>query len=78
MVICGIGDTVTDPVVKSFRVTMSDEEFQIFTAIKKSLGLRADAEVFRYLMNYYNKRELHQKKDAEDAGWVKVEEGWIE
>lgn len=31
--------------VKSFRVTISEDEFQIFTQIKDSLGLRADAEV---------------------------------
>jgi len=65
--------------VKSFRVTMSEDEFQIFTQIKDSLGLRADAEVLRYLMNYYNKREIQQNnKEKKDTGWVKVEEGWID
>jgi len=49
--------------VKSFRVTMNDEEAQIFSRIKKHLGLRADAEVIRYLMNYYYQREFqHEKK----------------
>ena len=49
--------------VKSFRVTMNDEEAQIFSQIKKHLGLRADAEVIRYLMNYYYQREFqHEKK----------------
>jgi len=58
---------------------MSDEEYQIYTAIKDSLGLRADAEVLRYLMNYYSKRELQDEKgQKKNPGWVKVEEGWID
>lgn len=44
-------------VVKSFRVTMTDEESEVYMRIKKELGLRADAEVLRYLINYYNKHE---------------------
>ncbi len=71
---------MTDNVVKSFRVTMTDEEAWIYQKIKKSLWLRADAEVLRYLMNYYNKREFPQEKAEQKnpPGWVKVEEGWID
>lgn len=50
--------------VKSFRVTMTDEETQVFQQIKKRLGLRADAEVIRYLINYYYQRELPEKKKS--------------
>lgn len=49
--------------VKSFRVTMTDEETQVFQQIKKRLGLRADAEVIRYLINYYYQREFTEKKE---------------
>ena len=48
--------------VKSFRVTMTDEETQVFQQIKKRLGLRADAEVIRYLIYYYYQREFQQEK----------------
>lgn len=71
---------MTDNVVKSFRVTMTDEEARIYQRIKKSLGLRADAEVLRYLINYYNKREFQQEQAEQKnpPGWIKVEEGWID
>lgn len=50
--------------VKSFRVTMTDEETRVFQQIKKRLGLRADAEVIRYLINYYYQREFPEKKKS--------------
>lgn len=67
---------MTENIIKSFRVTMTAEEYQVFTAIKDRLGLRADAEVLRYLINYYSQREL--PKERKDPKWIKVEEGWID
>lgn len=49
---------MSESIVKSFRVTMEDEEFETFQRIKKELGLRADAEVLRYLIRYYHKEEI--------------------
>lgn len=49
---------MSDSVVKSFRVTMEDEEYETFLKIKKDLGLRADAEVLRHLIRYYHKKEI--------------------
>ena len=42
---------------------MNDKEAQTFQQIKEHLGLRADAEVIRYLMNYYYQREFRQEKN---------------
>jgi hypothetical protein len=53
-----MGDKMVESVVKSFRVTMNDEEFETYQRIKEDLGLRADAEVLRHLIKYYHKKEI--------------------
>lgn len=48
--------------VTTFRVTMSPEEYQQYIAVKKAIGLKAHAEVVRYLINNYYRTVLQNRK----------------
>ena len=42
-------------IVKTFRVTFTEEEWERYKIVKADLGLSADAEVIRYLIHLYYK-----------------------
>lgn len=52
-----------DCVRESVRVSLDERDSELFSQIKTQIGLKADAEVFRYLITYYGRREgIIQKK----------------
>ena len=53
-----------DTIIKSFRVTMDKELMRRYEYIKEYLGVRADAEVLRILINKFYKdiAERHKEK----------------
>jgi len=58
-----------DIVVKSFKVTMDKEMYEKYEFIKEYLGIRADAEVIRVLINkFYN--DISKGKDAKSEASV--------
>ncbi len=48
-----------DKYIKNFRVTMTPEEWKHYQILKKELGLQADAEVVRFLLNKFYKSEIN-------------------
>ena len=48
--------------VTTFRVTMTPEEYKQYLAVKKAIGLKAHAEVVRYLINNYYRTVLQNRK----------------
>ena len=60
-----------DKVVKTFRVTFTAEEWMKYKAVKQDLGLSADAEVIRFLINMYHKVVVvHGDKTTGDAARI--------
>ncbi|ADB57892.1 hypothetical protein [Archaeoglobus profundus] len=54
-------------VVKSFKVTMDKEMYEKYEFIKEYLGIRADAEVIRVLINKFYKDIIKNEKVEEDV-----------
>lgn len=60
-----------DKVVKTFRVTFTAEEWVKYKAVKQDLGLSADAEVIRFLINMYHKVVVvHGDKTTAEAARI--------
>lgn len=39
---------------------MDDKEWDLYHKVKEELGLKSDAELFRYLVRYYFRREMRE------------------
>ena len=53
--------------IKSFRVAMDEELLKKYEEVKKFLGLEADAEVIRFLINQFHRTYIQKKKDLDDV-----------
>ena len=42
---------------ESVRVSLDDRDSALFAEIKDQLGIKADSEVFRFLVTYYARQE---------------------
>ena len=63
-----IEKTDKDKIIKSIKIIMDPDLLKKFREIKDHLGVHADAEVVRALINYYYRNEVEVAKRKAQVG----------